>query len=712
MSIRNKNKDHLREHAGVELVAPVVTPTSGDPLRFWTEHPTENTLIDLNPFAAGEYQNPHPRGGGNWAGPFSGRPDMIRELVPAIHARCTLAAQGTTKSYLAMLRAWWRLFDALEATQDQSGQILTRVESVADLNALHEAAAHRHNLDPQHFTYFLRCANDARKICKPRIPDLLWTPPKRSSPVRHLIPEDQARALKILLKQDWEAVRRTWAHHDAILAEARRRAKFATDPLDAVCRSELPIPLCEKDEYLLKNLEHLQRIQQTTGLLLPSGEQLREGKHPATFSYNGLEVKVMRAIIFPTVEEADIAFHLALMGSGWNTSTLARIDASRPDLLFDHPKNASQSVLTFEDDEVTMKADKPRARGKTQYCIALKKHKASPPAIVAAYLERSAPLREQLRRDCDAAKAELDRLHAMKVDQASIERQFKKVQRLQEGCRSVWLYVNIGGNIGWLDWEYWKRYGKTGNLVSYLDRVLDRLNIDRAKRGEPPVAYVTPSDFRDIYARWVYIQTGGNILAVMLALGHSTPRSTGKYLDNNIFNAENDEHARRFMTNLFSELKLGRVDLTILAQLVRHGPLTQEMLDRLDKYRRLMRSRVGVGCVDPYHPPGDIAPDHRDGKLCGTQRCLRDCPNAKFLPESLDGIAMRVEELIVMSDHLPRETWLRCEFPEEIEAGEYLLTGLYMSEIVTAAREKWRGKIACGEHLIPGLALLIQQEVV
>lgn len=712
MSIGNKNKDHLKDHAGVELVTLVTAPTSDDPLRFWTGHPTENTLVNLYPFAKGESQNPHPTGGGNWAGPFSGRPNLIRELAPALQARCALAAQRTTKGYLGMLRAWWRLFDVLEATSDQNGQILARVESVADLHALHEVAAHRRNMDPQHFTYFLRFANDARKICKPRLPDLLWTPPKRSDSIRHLIPEDQARALKIILKQDWETVRRTWARHDAIRAEARRRAEFSADPLDTAHRGEQPTPLCEEDERLLKHWEHLQRIQQATGLLLPSGDQLREGKHPSLLSYKSLEVKVMRAIIFPTVEEADTAFHLALMGSGWNTSTLARLDASKPDLLSDHPKNVSQSVLASEEDEVTMEADKPRAGGKTQYCIALKKHKASPPAIVAAYLKRSEPLREQLRRDCDAAKAELDRLHVMKIDQAAIERQFKKVQRLQEGCRNVWLYVNIVGKIGWLDWEQWKRYGKTGNLVSYLDRVLDRLNLDRAKRGEPRVAYVTPSDFRDIYARWVYIQTGGNILAVMLALGHSTPRSTGKYLDNDIFNAENDEHARRFMTNLLSEIELGRVDLTILAQLVRHGQLTQEMLDRLDEYRRLLRSRIGVGCIDPYHPPGDIASDHRDGKLCGTQRCLRDCSNAKFLPESLDGIAMRVEELVAMSDHLPRETWLRGEFLEELEAGEFLLTELYLSEIVTAAREKWRGKIACGDHLIPGLTQLIQQEVV
>jgi hypothetical protein len=31
MSIKNKNKDHLKEHAGVKLVLPQEAPTSDDP---------------------------------------------------------------------------------------------------------------------------------------------------------------------------------------------------------------------------------------------------------------------------------------------------------------------------------------------------------------------------------------------------------------------------------------------------------------------------------------------------------------------------------------------------------------------------------------------------------------------------------------------------------------------------------------------------------
>jgi hypothetical protein len=345
--------------------------------------------------------------------------------------------------------------------------------------------------------------------------------------------------------------------------------------------------------------------------------------------------------------------------------------------------------------------------------MGLKKNPASPPAIVAAWLERTAPLREQLKHDCAVARAELARLKAAGAAQETIERQFKAFQTLQQGLRNVWLYVDGAGKINWIDGTCWSRYRTLGaerKHSSYLERVIGRLNADRATRDEPAIAHVNPSDFRDIYARWVYNQTGGNIIAVMLALGHGSLRSTNPYTDNNIFSVENDETVRRFMTHLFDELQLGRVDLTILAQLVRHGPLTPEMQARLEEYRRLMRSRVKVGCADAKHPPAHIEPDYEEGKWCGTQRCLRDCPNARFLPESVDGIAMRIEELLVISDHLPLDKWVKERFEEELDAGEFVLAELYPADEVALARAHWREKILAGKHVVPGVGFIREQE--
>lgn len=718
MSIRNKNKDHLKEHGGVELVEPSLAPTNEDPLRFWTNHPTENRIVDLHIFAEGEYEKP---AGGLWSGPFFGRPELIAELAPAIQARLTLAADRTCDGYINALRKFWRVFDKMEKATAPDGRTVERLTSVNDLTHLHEAAALCDVFRAQSFGLFVSLVDDVRRL--KRLRPLMWTIPSDGAPNRRLIPEDQAKAIKIVIKQDWAKVRKVWVRHDAIrrgeepdtLSELEKQDDFIVQKYE------------EQNDELRRNWLHLKRIQNATGNILPTPEQLRDGVSNLN-AYTGLETTLMRAIVFPTVEEADIAFHLALMGSGWNPSTLVTgIDATFPERIFPHPKDAGQNVLvidtpedngeyTEEDMEVTMQGSKRRAGGRMQFCMGLKKNPASPPAIVEAYLERTVALRKQLRQDGEEARVELARLKAEGAPKEDIERQFMHLQTLQQGMRNVWLYVDKQGKINWICGNKWSKYRTA--LVrperkkhSYLDGVIARLNVEREGRGEQAIVRVQPSDFRDIYARWVYKQTGGNVIAVMFALGHASLKSTDPYIDNNIFNAENDETVRHFMKHLFQELEKGRVDLTILAQLVRHGPLTPEMQERLREYRHLMRSRVKVGCADVMHPPSHISPDHVEGKWCGTQRCLRDCPHARFLPESVDGIAMRVEELVVMSDYLPVETWIRGGFENELEAGGYLLAELYPQVDVEKARSYWREKIRGGNHVVPGVGLIPEQEV-
>lgn len=710
MSIGKKNKDHLEKHASVsaeggELPEP---PKSDDPLYFWTNHPTENYAVNLRPFANGVFENPHPSGknAGMWKGTYSGRPNLIAELAPAIQASLTLLGRSRAIAFESTLRAWWRLFDSYENTTLANGQSPPRVEVVADLNELHETFAHQQRISTENFRTFVSSANATRKILK--LPLLLWEPPKSVDPTRTLIPDDQAKELKTALKQDWERVRKTWTRNDAIREEAARQASGETARF-----------LDDEEAHLLKNWQHFERVQQKTGLILPTSKQLLDGKLAPAFCVLGLERKLMRSLLFPTVEEADIAFHMALINSGWNPSTLAKLDAESPYLVTPHPKDRGQLVLTadlsFEPqdkekdkDKATLQASKARARGKMQFCTGLVKHTSSTPFIVAAYLKRVAPLRELLKKQYAEATKKLGDMRNRQEDRDVIKAQYLKAQDLREGCFNVWLYVNPVGDIRWLRFNVWNRYRPSGytKTVSYLSLAINRLNAKRTEHGKIPIAEVTISDFRDIYARWVYKRSGGNILSVMLALGHSNIASTIKYVENNIFSTENDAHALRFMTHLVGQLREGRIDLTILSQLLRYGALTPDMEDRLNEYRRLLRSRIGVGCTNPRTPPEHIAPNHVTGRLCGTNRCLKDCENAKFLPESLDGIAMRYEELLMLLERLPRETYLSCGFDSELESGEYLLDTLYPSEAVGLAREKWRKRIASGMHLVPGLGHL------
>lgn len=136
----------------------------------------------------------------------------------------------------------------------------------------------------------------------------------------------------------------------------------------------------------------------------------------------------MRSILFPTAEEADIAFHLALMNSGWNPTTLVNVDANFPFLVTTHPKNSKQLVLSVEtkDEELTLQGTKPRAKGKLQFCMGLAKNLSSPPVIVGNYLKRVEPLREILMRNYEAAKEELATMQSANIDQKVLEKLYKK----------------------------------------------------------------------------------------------------------------------------------------------------------------------------------------------------------------------------------------------------------------------------------------------
>lgn len=708
MAGRKRDKDHIRGHAGVELVELTTPPPSSevDPLRWWTLHPNDATEVDLNEFAEGRAENPHgKRGlGKTWAGPFTGRPTLIHELAPWVKEQTLLNCRVNAVNIGNALRRWWRLFDALEATPLPGSKRLARVETVADLTAFHEAGAHQHGVARRSFSQFRNLANKARHALG--LSQLHWIAPDGPQPDRQLISDDMAKVLRVALKTNWRAVRKDWMFRDQIRAEADRRDQ-----------GEPAVDLGEEGERLLANWREFRRVAEAIGTILPSSEDLFCGRSRQQMYQASLSLVDMRAIRFPKLWETDAAYHMALLDSAWNPSTMLNIDATDPYCVAPSLKDSQVHLVlqatpvgdgdTQGDDEggtLSVGASKPRARGKLQIAHGLAKNTCSAPFIVRAFIARTEPLRAVLREQLRHAVADHARLALSAADRTSLGEAIKRVQLLREGVRSVWVYVTRAGTVQWISKRdtgirYWAD-GKR-NPVTYLGMVIDQL----ARTGKT-VGKVTPSDLRDLAARRYFQQTG-SIVALMLKLGHSRLRTTTEYLDNQLFRAENDEVARRFLDHLFDELAQGRADLTILAQLSRHGPLSPEMEARLIEYRSLMRSRLGVGCSNPRRPPRLVDPEHVPGQLCCRHSCLLGCGNAKFLPESLDGIAMRAEELMAISDVVPREAWLRQRFHEELEGAEGLLEHYYPSTEVAEARAKWHARIESGHHRIPGLPLAL-----
>lgn len=709
MAGRKRDKDRLKDHARVEAVASTVRPPrdDGDPLRWSTLHPDDATEVDLHEFADGQTENPFGKSAlaKTWAGPFSGRPELIRELAPHMKQITLPNRSGTVENCLTALRRWWRLFDALEATPLPGGQRLARVESVADLTNFHEAAAHQHGVPAGAFANFRWLANAAREARG--LPQLHWATPDVPEPDRQLINDNMAKVLRVALKYNWRAAQKNWALRDKTRAEADRRDQ-----------GEQPEDLGTEGERLLANWREFQQAARKTGTILPSSRDLRAGRSIRQLNRASLTLTDMRAMQFPTAWETDAAYHMALLDSAWNPSTMLYVDATDPSCVAPSLKDSEAHLVlrSNEGDDASspengdgesysVSAPKPRARGKLQIAHGLAKNQCSAPYIVRAFIARTEPLREALRERLQDAIAEHSRLETANADREALSKSYRRIQKLRQGVRCVWIYVNRDGSLHWfkkddVGYRHASSVDST-KILSYLAKVIEKL----ASLGKS-VGHVTPSDLRDLAAR-AYFQRTGSIIALMLKLGHSGLRTTTEYLDNQLFRAENDKVARRFLDHLFGELAQGRLDLTILAQLSRHGPLTPEMHARLIEYRSLMRSRLGVGCSDPRNPPKTVDPKHRLGQLCGSNSCTAPCGNARYLPESLDGIAMRAEELLAISDLIPREAWLRDGFQEEQRNIEALLDYYYPATEVAAARAKWRARIKSGHHSIPGYELAL-----
>jgi len=684
VSIRTYDKNHLKKHAGVALaaLARIEAPESDDPLVFWTKHEKEPCEVNLHPFATG--QTTHSRITQRKFISFTGRPRLILQLAPAVEENLMWAAKTSVNTFLDMLRNWWRILDAVEAEAAKAGQLMDRVEDVRGLTNVHSDFAHRRAMSRQYFTKFRGLVDLTRAAL--RVRPTFWESPEDRHTQKHIPPEDQLTALRFAIKRACRSALERWAQTD-------RLSQSATEPDDP------------KEADLYRHVQYMRKIQKQTGKVLPTSDELLDGVKNQKLNYRGISLTTLRETVFPNHWDADAVWHLCLLNTGWNPSTLTTLDVTKK-FLFDHFKDEPNDphrrfVLTPQTYELV--GEKDRAGGKEQIVIGQWKTQDGPGHLIKTYLDRVSPLRELLKQQLAEEKRRYEDMVREGAGYQACTTQFTQVKALEQGCRSVWLYVNQRGRISWTNGSNLSGF-IDGALAPFIDEVVHLLNAQRKneKVPLPPIPDVKPQDLRVWFATYMYRSSNGSILAVKKALGHSLLRTTVGYVNTNILNQEASDAARRFLNILVGELDAGRVDLTILAHLYRYGELTPEQEELLARARTLPRSRMNVACKDARHPPPHIRATN--GEDCDVQRCLLCLENAVLLPESVDGIAMRVEELRALQGFLPVQTWVEGRYDIELKNNLTALRKFDLNQGL-AARKKWADAIARGEHYVPGLPL-------
>lgn len=675
MGIRagNNTKDHLRYPGTAPALTLVLTPsptTSHEsPLRFETSHTDKPCFVDLTVFKDGELRPS--KKGGTWAGPFKGRPEFIAELLPAIRDQLAPLAEKSVEQYLVSLRAWWRLFDVLEATA--SAQPI--LASTAQLNELHRQCALDRGMRRLAFSNFLRLANTTRSALG--LGPLLWQSPEDKVGNRHLPQTWQTDHVRRALKHRWFATVDRWA-----LADELRHGSSM----------EQQTPVADPERArLLRNYQHFDAVVKATRHPRPTMQALWEDITKTGFYREGYSVADMLRGCYPDGNDVRAAFHLCLATTGWNAAVLLSLDIDEP-FIEAHPKDAGRYI---------MRGTKWRAGGTEQVSEGLFKTQGSAGVVLQTLIARTAPLRDQLRRELQACNVRFAELNTVTSGNGSeLDSVRRRMTTLRQGVRSPWLFASQGSvDIQWLtDNNFSKSVEKL--TASYIGDLI--VNLNRHQPVDRQLTRLTASDLRDAYAVNAYHASSGSILSVMKALGHRQPRSTQIYLHNTLLKEEHRKLFGTFSAALWQEMASeGRVDPTILAKLSRDGVATTEQRERLRSYRTIMLSRVGVGCKDPLHPPRHIAPDFvPDGKaMCHVQRCTLCVEHAVILPESLPGLCKRLAELRHLRPRMGVGAFQESSFLEEMDNAELALLAFDAAEVERNINE-WSGRIANGTHRV------------
>lgn len=717
---RSPSKDHLQSQAGNLTVVgqQAADLKQTDPLVFWTLHTTKPYLVDLREFAEGTLEH------GDADMSFGARRALIEQLAPAFQARHCLAAPRTIDTIKFGLRKWWRLFDAIEAEESRKlpqGALVKRLASVLDLGALHGTRAVQSGMSPNDFHSFVVLADIARLALGVKRP-LHWQPPaKRKRNLVEVPPPEDIQAIYHRMKADWHNAIDRWSRAEQLIAGARTVGQ----PARPQSVQAGLVPSSEADVALVAGLGLWQAAVDRLGHIDLLRQDLIESARDQSVPIRASNISEVAEAIYPNGTDIRSAFHLCLAVGGLNVSVLLdlRLDLSAGLQIPDYVTSPSASdverkhwvlqccpflVLSPIDGEYYIEGWKDRAKSWVSRTYKWKQH-LTPGPIMVELIIRTWPLRVAINKRLDVARASMKKA----IDDGATDDQANALQQqvleLTDAVRSVWLFRGMRG-ITWLtaaDYSA-EQPGKT-----YLQWVIHRLNEERRTQQKSEVASMSPRHFRDAYAAWALGYSGGDVLAVMVALDHKRLGTTDGYLENNVVRARIVKKHRAFSQALFGSLAAGKLDTTLLAMETRYAHKAPEertrMVLRLVEYREAVKSRYGVGCRDPHHPSklADPAFDADGVKFCATHRCTLCPDNAIITPDAYPGLMLRLAELEIQEEATPVASFVMSSFDAELQNVRMSLLPLKAAdpELLTATVASFKNEIRTGSRRVPGFSV-------
>jgi hypothetical protein len=619
------------------------------------------------------------QGSAQWGGGFRGRPELASQLREAISISLGAYKPGAFRSNLSGFRSFWRLLDMYE----KNG--MARVDSLKDILLAHGVLWLRSERPPaaSHYAIVRDVIRTARDM--ENMEPLCWPSIRQKQKKLGDVPTpEQARRIYIELKRRVHAANEIWLNSEKLALSGRNLLKIsmASRPHNLVSAADLhatyralitrtgnPIPA--HDEFMMA-LGHTFTSQ-------------KQGvpKLSSIYKRAGIGFRALVKGIYPQSRDLQDFFHLFLIQTGWNPQVVLDIDIT----------NSSWATKIGDPTTDIYRISSYKVRsGEWQRTICRGKPSHSPYQLILRLMMRTQALRdaaEDGRLACDAP---------------AIAR------------RSPWLFADIsdGVSVGIL---HDRSYPKSDRV--HGPRFLTKLSLeinskdcekhealccDAMENGspkpDPPILMPTDikaGDFRDIYIGNEFLQSGYNLVIAKLAAGHSNMGTIIRYLRSRAWRRHSEGSVRRLMDHLWGELEVHRVcDPAILRALCDRGVITQSQRERWSLGKD--KTYLGMGCVDPKHPPRSIDPTNDGNQLCRSQHRCTLCEHGIVFPDSLSDLAKRLAELETIQLKMSASSWSRAE-GLQLEKSKLIRTlDQFDSHEVIERKEYWHKRIVLGYH--------------
>lgn len=632
----------------------------GNPLRFMSTHPRKPQIFDATVFAEDREKPEHAHG---WdKGGHQGRPKLTAEIMPFIKRRYLSAPEKTLGHLNASMRSWWRLFDKYED--------IRRVEVIDDIDEfVHGALAIKEGFT-NGANPFLIVLNDALKERGQHPLDIKLP---RPTPLQTSVPE-QAH-INLIAKELTRRVRKMFANWETfdtmvnemngwVLDETQWKPTHSHGRFDerhAHCAyrqacSELKNPVLRRSEFVawlgLSNTENY--------------------NNPFVGGFSAATT-----VLYPTRQQSTHLLYLFLCKTGWNLETALDIDVD--DYWRPHPTNPAFAIIY---------ATKDRANGEYQRAASELKPKLSAYNLLMSVISRTEPLRNVL-------KDELTKLEKLEDERPGEidEKALQRINELRRCIQSPWLHVVMKED---------KPVSALNNRVIYeaeqrLSTLIAEINACHPEQEKINTS-LTIGDFRDAYISAQYRRSNYSWIVAQLAAGHKSTRSLVTYLRKRQWKAHGEKVVQDFTDAMWTEIRVtNAVDPAILRGLVQRGEITEDQRKRWANHKD--RTRVGTGCKDFKNPPKEVAPEHSTGSGCRVQRCTL-CRHAVVFDDSMDPLARRLAQLLLIKESVPLPSWHSSSWPLEAEATEKILFENWDKSLVDSRINYWKKAESAGVHLL------------